>query len=146
MTRRNASIEKNESEATSVRPKRIAVGLRPKLSVEGKDPNYEYRIVNDTPGRIAMFQNSGWELCTNDEVNTGNFRADQAAELGSLAYHIVDGGNGLKGYVLKIHKDWYKQFMDEYESEVRKSEETLQPNSNDGEYGGIKIDRSGRRV
>ncbi len=93
MNRRNASIEKNESEVASARPKRIAVGLRPKLSVDGKDPNYEYRIVNDTPGRIAMFQQSGWELCTNDEVNTGNFRADQAAELGSLAYHIVDGGN-----------------------------------------------------
>lgn len=145
MNRRNASIEKNESEVASARPKRIAVGLRPKLSVDGKDPNYEYRIVNDTPGRIAMFQQSGWELCTNDEVNTGNFRADQAAELGSLAYHIVDGGNGLKGYVMKIKKDWYNQFMTEYEDEVRRTEETLQPNSNDGEYGGIKIDRSGRK-
>lgn len=145
MNRRNASIKEQEVEVASARPKRIAVGLRPKLAVDGKNPNYEYRIVNDTPGRIAMFQQSGWELCTNEEVGTGNFRADQAAELGSLAYHIVDGGNGLKGYVMKIHKDWYEQFMDEYEAEVRKSEETLQPNSNDGEYGGIKIDRSGRR-
>lgn len=145
MNRRTASIEKNELEVTSARPKRIAVGMRPKLSVYGKNPNYEYRIVNDTPGRIAMFQQSGWELCNNEEVDTGNFRADQAAELGSLAYHIVDGGTGLKGYVMKIHKDWYAQFMDEYEAEVKKTEETLQPNTNDGEYGGVRIDRSGRK-
>lgn len=145
MNRRNASSVKTEVEATSVRPKRIAVGLRPKLSVEGKDPNYEYRVVNDTPGRISMFKQGGWELCTNDEVDTGNYRADESAELGSLAYMIVDGGTGLKGYVMKIRKDWYADFMEEQEDEVRRTEETLRPDNNDGGYGSVKIDRSGRR-
>ena len=145
MNRRNASSVDKEAEATSVRPKRIAVGLRPKLSVEGKDPNFEYRIVNDTPGRIAMFKQGGWELCTNTEVDTGSFRADEAAELGSLAYMIVDGGTGLKGYVMKIKKEYYEEFMQEFEDEVRRTEETLRPNTNDGGYGSINIDRSGKR-
>jgi len=145
MNRRNAQINSQEGEAASVRPQRIAVGLRPKLSVYGKDPNYEYRIVNDTPGRIAMFKQGGWELCTNDEVDTGNFRADQASEQGSLAYHIVNGGDGLKGYVMKLKKEWFAEFMEQYEAEVRATEETLQPNSNDGGYGKVVIDRSGKR-
>ncbi len=146
MNRRNAntSVEK-DSEATSVRPQRIAVGLRPKLALIGKDPNYEYRIVNDTPGRIAMFKHGGWELVTNDEVDTGSFRAEEASDVGSLASYIVDGGTGLKAYVLKIKKEWFESFMDEHEAEVRATEETLRPNNNDGEYGSIKIDRSGRK-
>jgi hypothetical protein len=145
MNRRNAQIDSNESEATSVRPKRIAVGLRPKLALVGKDPNYEYRVVNDTPGRISMFKQSGWELCTNAEVDTGTARAEDASELGSLAYFIVDGGTGLKGYAMKIKKEWYDSFMDEYEAEVKASEETLLPNTNDGGYGKVVIDRSGKR-
>jgi hypothetical protein len=142
MTRRNA----NSSEVTTeARPKRIAVGLRPKLALVGKDPNYEYRIVNDTPGRISMFKHSGWELCTNDEVDTGNFRAEDASELGSLAYYIVDGGTGMKAYVMKIKKEWFDSFMDEFAQEVDSTEEALQPNTNDGGYGSVRIDRSGRK-
>jgi hypothetical protein len=145
MNRKNANSVDTEVEATSVRPKRIAVGLRPKLALVGKNPDYEYRIVNDTPGRIAMFKQGGWELVTNDEVDTGNFRAEEASDVGSLASYIVDGGTGLKAYVMKIRKDWYKEFMDEHEREVRATEESLRPNQNDGGYGEIKIDRSGRR-
>lgn len=144
MNRRNASVEK-DLEVTSVRPKRVAVGLRPKLALIGKLPDFEYRFVNDTPGRVDMFKQGGWELCTNAEVDTGNFRADEAAEMGSLAYAIVDGGTGMKAYAMKIRKDWYQEFMEEHEAEVRSTEETLNPNTEDGGYGSVKIDRSGRR-
>lgn len=146
MNRRNANTSVDQDvEDTRVRPQRIAVGLRPKLSLIGKDPNYEYRIVNDTPGRIAMFKQGGWELVSNSEVDTGNFRAEEASEVGSLASFIVDGGTGQKAYVMKVKKEWYQAFMDEHEAEVRRTEETLQPNYNDGAYGSVKLDRSGRK-
>jgi len=146
MNRRNANTSvDNDSEATSVRPKRIAVGLRPKLALIGKDPNYEYRIVNDTPGRISMFKHSGWELVSNDEVDTGNYRAEEASEVGSLASYVVDGGTGQKAYVMKIKKEWYEAFMAEHEEEVKRTEDTLRPNTNDGGYGEVRIDRSGRK-
>lgn len=145
MNRRTTPTEEQEVKATSVRPKRVPIGMRPKLAVAGKNPNFEYRIVNDQPGRVAMMQTQGWQLCTNEEVDTGNFRAEQASELGSLAYHIVDSQSGLKGYVMKISKDEYKEIQDTYEEESSALEETLRPNYNDGEYGKITIDRSGRR-
>jgi len=145
MNRRNANTSVDSNVVAEARPKRIAVGLRPKLALIGKDPNYEYRYVNDTPGRISMFKQGGWELVTNHEVDTGNFRAEDASELGSLAYSIVDSGTGLKAYVMKIRKEWYDEFMQEAEQEVHRTEETLRPNDNDGGYGSVKIDRSGRK-
>jgi len=143
MTRRNASAD-NVNEAASARPVRRPVGTSAKLVVHGKDPNFEYRFVNDQPGRVAMFKQAGWQLCTNGEVDTGTFRAEEASELGSLAYSIVDGGTGMKAYVMKIHKDEYEEIQKYLERENTASEETLRPNTADGEYGSVKIDRSGR--
>lgn len=145
MTRRNASAQVDSvNEAASARPVRRPVGTMAKLVVHGKDPNFEYRFVNDEPGRIAMFKQAGWQLCKNDEVDTGTFRAEEASELGSLAYSIVDGGTGMKAYVMRIHKDEYEEIQQILEREATASEETLRPNIADGEYGHVKIDRSGR--
>jgi len=144
MNRRNANIETN-NEATSVRPARIPVGYRPKLAVVGKDPNFVYRFINDTPGRIALFKQGGWELCTNDEVDVGNFRAEESHGEGSLACVTVDGGTGMKAYVMKIKKEWFDEDQRHWEKEAAANEETLRPNYNDGEYGKIVVDRSGRK-
>src|SRR5260370_17924334 len=132
----------NEAGATSVRPKRTPVGLRPRLHLDGKDPNFEYRWVNDTPGNVANYKRHGWQVCSNEEVDTGNYRAEQASEMGSLAYAIVDGGNGMKAYVMKISKEEYKEIQDALEYETRRTEDTMQPNFNDGEYVKVVIDRS----
>lgn len=130
---------------TSARPKRTPVGSRPRMVVTGKNPGFEYRIVNDTPGNVATYVNHGWQTCTNDEVDTGNFRAEQASDMGSLASFIVDGGTGMKAYVLKISKEEYREIQEAYEDENRLIEESsTQANYNDGEYGSIKVDRSGR--
>lgn len=144
MNRRTITLDQ-KVETTSARPKRVPVGMRPRLAVYGKNPNFEYRWVNDTPGNVALMQRNGWQVCTNDEVDTGNFRAEQASEVGSLAYSIVDGGNGMKAYVMKISKEEYQEIQEAYEVEASAREESLQPNSHDGEYGSVKIDRSGRR-
>jgi hypothetical protein len=140
MNRRN--VEANSAE---VRPARVPVGMRPKLAVVGKNPNYVYRWINDTPGRISLFKQGGWELCTNDEVDVGNFTAEQSSGEGSLACQVVDGGTGLKAYVMKIKKEWFDEDQHAQELEVRRTEETLSPNLNDGEYGKLVIDRSGRK-
>jgi hypothetical protein len=144
MNRRTITLE-SKQETTSARPKRVPVGMRPRLAVYGKNPNFEYRWVNDTPGNVALMQRHGWQVCTNDEVDTGNFRAEQASEVGSLAYSIVDGGTGMKAYVMKISKEEYQEIQDAYDQEANAREESLQPNYNDGEYGSVKIDRSGKR-
>lgn len=142
--RRN--IADKDSEAVEKRPQRIPVGMRPKLAVVGKDPGFVYRWVNDTPGRIDMFKQGGWELCSNQEVDVGNQRAEQASEIGSLASNIVDGGTGMRAYVMKIRKEWYDEDQKANEAHIDQLErDQITANVNDGEYGSVKIDRSGRR-
>lgn len=145
--RRNASANVDqEVEATSVRPKRIPVGSRPALAVVGKDPNFEYRWVNDDEGRISMFQQGGWKLVTNDEVDIGNFRAESETPEGSLASKVVNPSTGQKAFVMKIPKEWYEEDQREADNRISQNErEFFAPNTADGEYGSVKIDRSGRR-
>jgi hypothetical protein len=145
MNRRNANTEDKEVETPSARPVRIPVGQRPKLAVVGKDPRYVYRWVNDYTGRINDFKLGGWELCTNDEVDVGNFRAEEASAVGSLASTVVDATMGTRAYVMKILKEWFDEDQQRWEAENAANEETLGPNTRDGEYGSISIDRSGRR-
>jgi|ERR1700744_985164 len=145
MNRRTLNVDK-DSEAVEQRPSRIPVGLRPKLAVVGKDPNYAYRIVNDTPGRINMFKQGGWEVCSNDEVDFGNHRAEEASAVGSLASQVVDGGDGTRAYVMKIKKEWFDADFAESQKIIDELErDQISVNVNDGEYGSIKIDRSGRK-
>lgn len=145
MTRRTLSVDK-EIEAVEQRPTRIPVGLRPKLAVVGKDPGYEYRFVNDTPGRIDMFKQGGWEVVTNQEVDVGGNRAEEASAVGSLANVVVDGGTGMRAYVMKIKKEWFREDQAKAAEQIDELErDQLHVNVNDGEYGSIKIDRSGRR-
>lgn len=147
MNRRNLNAnQEQEVEATSVRPKRIPVGLRPRMAVVGKSPDYVYRWVNDDEGRISMFKAGGWQLCTNDEVDVGNFRAEQETPEGSLASMVVNPTTGGKAYVMKIRKDWYDEDKAAQEADLsQKEREMLTPNTSDGEYGSVRIDRSGRK-
>ena len=39
-------------------------GRRNKLTIAGKDPNFEYRIANDVDDRIQELQERGYEIVT----------------------------------------------------------------------------------
>lgn len=145
MNRRTLSVD-TETEAVEQRPKRIPVGTRPKMSVTGKDPDYEYRWVNDYPGRIDMFKEGGWIPCLNGETNASNFRAEDATTVGSLQSMVASGTDGTRAYLLKIHKDLYNaDFLDGQKIVDELERDQLAVHANDGEYGSIKIDRTGRR-
>ena len=47
-TRAGREVTRN---ASAGKPKRQRVGAGNKLEFAGKDPNYEYRVVSDNPGR-----------------------------------------------------------------------------------------------
>lgn len=145
MNRRTLSVDK-ETEAVEQRPNRIPVGMRPKLAVIGKSPDFAYRFVNDYPGRIDMFKQGGWILCTNDEVDIGNNRAEDATAVGSLASIAVSASEGTRAYLMKIRKDWYDADMVAQSQHIDQLErDQIATNANDGEYGSVKIDRSGKR-
>jgi hypothetical protein len=133
-TRAGRDVTRNDNAG---KPKRVPVGAGNKMEFEGKDPNYEYRIVNDNPGRLAMFQRASWEFCY-DEKRV----ADKGvAEAGSMDTRIVaDAGRGLKGFLMRIPKDLYDEDQANKIDKVKESEAQMKnknPNPVKGQYAGL---------
>jgi hypothetical protein len=119
------------------KPKRVPVGAGNKLEFAGKDPAYAYRVVNDNPGRLAMFQQAGYEFCTSEtrEADKG------AAEAGGIDTRIVaDAGRGVKGYLMRIPRELYDEDQANKIEAVKRTEDQLKnrnPNPKKGEYQGL---------
>ena len=95
------------AKAPSGRVKRIPVSGRNVLTVQGKDPNYVYRIVNDDADRVSRFQDGGYELVQEDSVQVGDKRLSTPSAEGTVKQISVGGGR--KGYVMRIRKEFYDE-------------------------------------
>lgn len=133
------TAKENLVKAPKERVRRNPVEGRNKLKVRGEDPNYVYRIVNDVDDRIADFLEAGWELDTSEEIRVGDSRIDENSRLGKV--RLVSVGGGQKAVLMKIRRDWYEEDQAAKLEYVRKSEEAMRPNPNDGGYGKIDITR-----
>ena len=54
-----SDIKEAIAKAPRGRTQRIPVGTRQVLTVSGKDPGYEYRIINDSGDRVQEFMDAG---------------------------------------------------------------------------------------
>lgn len=101
-------------------------GVRNKLNVRGKDPNYVYRIVNDIDqgDRIQQFKDRGYELVGSDKVKVGDKRVDSSSPEGTQAQ--INVGQGVKAFVMRIPKEWYDEDQAIKEEEIRKTEATME--------------------
>jgi len=111
-----------------------------KINVKNKDPNFEYRVVNDVEEgqRIKQFQELGWVIDIDTKV--GDKKVDKVSSEGSPKQISV--GQGVKAFVMKIPKEIYKIDQDLKEDDLRQSEAGLKP---EGTYGTIKMDSETRR-
>ncbi len=134
MTSEKDTIAKAPRERKTRRP----VGQRNVLNVLGKDPNYHYRIVNDTGDRIAQFQDAGYEIVEAAAVRVGDKRVNNATPEGSKAQ--VSVGMGDKAFVMRIAKELYEEDQEAKLNQVRQLEETIKRPS--GDYGKITITRN----
>ncbi len=97
----------------------------PQTIVGEKDPNYEYRFVNDTGSRIHNFQQAGYELVTGDDLTVGDSRIRDVGDLGTGKRVISN--DGTTSYLMRIKKEWYQEdqeakakLLDEQEAAMRK--------------------------
>lgn len=134
------AVEKEAiSKAPVGRVTRTPVGQRNILTVKGKDPNYEYRIVNDVEDRIAQFQEAGYELVPDDAVDVGDKRVSQGTSVGSKKVFSV--GQGTKAYVMRIKKEWYEEDQRAKQRRVDAQESSIREKALDGTYGKLDITR-----
>lgn len=126
------------AKAPRARKTRIPVSQRGVLTVAGKDPAFEYRVVNDSGSRIETFKDAGYVIESAAAVRVGDKRVNQATPEGSLAQ--VSVGKGEKAFVMKIPKEDYAEDQNAKLARVRELEETIKHPS--GDYGKITIQRS----
>lgn len=122
------------------RVRRTPIGVRNILTVTGKEPGYEYRIVNDAGDRVEEFKDNGWEVVEAGSVRVGEKRVDRGSTLGSAA--TVSVGGGTQGIVMRIPKEFYDEDQAAKQAYVNKTEESMREKALDGNYGKLEISRS----
>lgn len=93
------------TQAQVSRPRRTPIGRRNRLSVENKDPNYVYRIVNDIDGRVQDMIDRDYEVVL--DATVGDKRVDAASSLGSAKQISV--GKGIQAIVMRKRRDWHDE-------------------------------------
>lgn len=105
------------------RTKRTPIAQRNILTVEGRDPEYSYRIVNDTGDRIQAFKDAGYEMVLAKDVRVGDKRVNSTTPEGSNAQ--VSVGAGQKAFVMRIPKEWYEEDQQAKQAKINQLEDTM---------------------
>ena len=134
-----SDIKEAIAKAPRGRTQRVPVGTRKVLTVAGKDPDYEYRIINDSGDRVQEFLDAGYELVERDSVRVGDKRVGSATAEGSKAQLSV--GQGMKGFVVRIKKEWYLEDQARKQAHVNELESATKAKALDGTYGKLDITR-----
>jgi hypothetical protein len=111
-------------------------GARNILTVLNQDPNYVYRWVNDTTGRIDMFKEGGYEVVTKD-LEIGDATVDRGSKLGSAITRSV--GGMLTAVLMRIPKEWYNEDQESKMAEIKATEDTMRQDALDGRYGSFTM-------
>lgn len=115
-----ANIEK-PTQAQERRVRRTPIGRRNKLTVENRDSNYHYRIVNDVDGRVQDMMELDYEIVTDAQV--GDKRVDTPSALGSAKQISV--GGGIKAVVMRKRRDWHEQDQAEKQRQIDELEASM---------------------
>lgn len=135
-----SEVKEAIAKAPSGRVQRTPVGTRNVLTVSGKDPDYVYRIVNDSGDRVQEFLDAGYELVKESSVKVGDKRVNKASAEGSVSQISV--GQGQKAFVVRIKREWYDEDQAAKQQKVNELEAATKAKALDGTYGKLEISRS----
>ena len=123
---------------TTTRPQRTPLANRSVLSVKGKEPGYEYRIVNDVGDRVEMFKSMGYEVVADDSVQIGERRIANPSREGSPVQ--VSVGGGTKAFLMRQKQEWFNEDQATKEARLKDQEQAMRADATAGMYGKLKID------
>jgi len=115
-------------------------GTRNKLTVRGKDPDYEYRVVNDTDDRVNEMIDRGYEIVKDQNVKVGDKRVSTPSAEGSPVKISV--GGGVQGYLMRIKKEYYQEDRAAKDAQVDATETSMREEARTNtDYGKLSINR-----
>jgi len=132
----------DEKEAIAKAPRgrtRRSPMTRNVLTVAGKDPNYVYRIVNDSGDRVQEFLDRDYELVKESSVRVGDKRVNKASAEGSVSQISV--GQGQKAFVMRIPREYHADDQAVKQDYVNDLEKSTKAKALDGTYGKLEITR-----
>lgn len=129
MTQNKEAIAKEPSG----RVRRTPLSRRNVLTVEGKEPGFVYRVVNDVEDRVEDFKARGYEVVESKGVKVGDKRVDKASTEGSAKRVHVGGGK--YGVVMRQREDFYKEDMEMKLRYLDDTERATKEKALDGTYG-----------
>lgn len=115
-------------------------GTRNRLTVRGKDPAYEYRVVNDTDDRIQEMLDRGYEIVKDQNIQIGDKRV--ATPVAEGTPRKISVGGGTQAYVMRIKKEFYQEDQQAKAEQVNELESSMKAEARQNtDYGGISINR-----
>lgn len=114
------NYQKRLEEKRKARARVSAVGLDNPFDIpeEMKDPKFHYMIVNDSPGRVSMFQARGYELVTDKSLARYLNQTE-----GDPIRFATGMANPAWAYLMKIEKELFEE---DQERDRREAEEKFQ--------------------
>lgn len=129
----------NETLLKPGRPARRPVSQRVVLSAPTR-PGYQRRWVNDTEGRVKLFEEGGWRPVANEPgLETADKSRMVESSLGSVVTRHV--GNQMKSILMEIKDDFYKEDQAKKAEYIKAAERDILNNRSDGQYGKIEVQR-----
>jgi len=132
-------------DATTGRAPRVPVsGNRDILTVDGKDPSFEYRWIIDTSEsgqRIMKFNKAWWDLVENDGQHVvGEDMVYKSENVGSIIRQPAGGGKFY--YLMRIPKEYFDADKKAKAKDIKERESAMTQTDNDnGQYGNITLTR-----
>ena len=98
-------------------------GKRLTVDTSKLDPNYEYRWINDDPGRVyQMTENDDWDIVENHEIKTD--AAGQGSEVSAIVGK-TDSGEGKRAFLVRKLKEWHDEDQAEKQKQVEETDEAI---------------------
>jgi hypothetical protein len=100
-----------------------------------KDPDFEYRFVNDTGSRLHVMQQAGYEFVTDADMVVGSSRVSDASDLGSNK--SVVSNDGTTSYLMRIKKEFYNEDQAAKAAQIDEQDKAMTQQATQGMYGKI---------
>lgn len=118
-------------------------GHRNVLTVNGQDPAYQYRVVNDVGDRVVQLQEIGYEIVTDKTIKVGDRRvAIPTAEGSPVKVSVGKDATGapLHAYVMRQKKEYYEEDQKAKQDEILKTEKEMKQTARESaDYGKLEI-------
>lgn len=105
-----------------------------------KEDGFEYRVVNDKPGRVRYLQKLGYEIVSDSKIKLGSGTLDESGSLGSAVELEVGIHMGSqKAVLMRISKEDYAERLKLKQAKVKMQTQGLMETGIETQYGSVNL-------